>query len=166
MGLFSSTNVEFPFVIEPRYLLDMRLALRMKCDRTRGWCVKENEMRLRVQSLWMALLAVTLMMGAVACPLWMAAMSHGMPCPGVPCPREKSNQPQQCPLTICEVSSAYLTSDVNANAPLFTELHAETIVPDILFTLSRHDAEPIQRDYGAPPGLSGSLYLRTHSLLI
>jgi hypothetical protein len=118
-----------------------------------------NGMKTGVKTLVIGVLAGFLVISALACPLWMGSLNQ---C-NMPCPKESSSQ--KCPLTICQLSSPYLAADVAAHVPVLRELPAEPIIAPILRT-SLGIAESVQQDDGAPPGLTGPLFLRTHSLLI
>jgi hypothetical protein len=111
------------------------------------------------QTLFIGVLTGLLLISVLACPVWMSSLSHG----NMPCPNEGSSQ--HCPATICQLSSPYLTASVNAHAPLLKELPAKLIISPVL-TISLGIAEPTQQEDAAPPGLSGPLFIQTHSLLI
>src|SRR5258707_8079784 len=98
--------------------------------------------------------------GGAACPLWMTLSQHGMSC----C--DRSNSPDQCPLSICQASSPYLASRAStSHAPLLQAPPVDTVLPVVLWTPSA-SADLVRRDDGAPPVSSGPLFLRFHSLLI
>jgi hypothetical protein len=116
-------------------------------------------MKSAVQVLFIIVLSGTLATSALACPVWMGLMSGGdMPCfsPGTP---------EECPVSICLLSSPYLASHVSTHVPLLQEL-GPAVVDSLLLLTSSQNFEPTQEDDGAPPGPSGPLFLRTHSLLI
>jgi hypothetical protein len=81
----------------------------------------------------------------------------------MPCPKESRSQ--QCPLTICQLSSPYLASDPGVYVTALTELPAGPIVSPVLW-VSVDIAESVRDQDAAPPGLLGPLFLRTHSLPI
>ncbi len=108
--------------------------------------------------LFVALLAGTLVLGAVACPLWMSFFSQAeMPCP------EHSKSPVQCPFLICQVGSPYLASHVDTAVPLFTTLPVQMIDLSVTPVIA---ALPLNVTSGAPPGRGDPVYLQIHSLLI
>jgi len=118
-----------------------------------------KRMKSGVQALFVVALAGTLAVSALACPLWMASLSQlDMPC------SKQDSGPEKCPVTICLASSSYLTTDASADT-LLKQLPGEAVGADVLGTLLR-SAEPIQAHDDPPPGPSGPLFLRTHSLLI
>jgi len=113
-------------------------------------------MKSATQVLFIIVLTGTLATSALACPVWMGLMSRGdMPC--------SQSTPEKCPASICQLSSPYLASHVSAHVPLLHEVGPLVATP--LLT-SFQSFEPSWEDEGAPPGRSGSLFLRTHSLLI
>ena len=129
-----------------------------------------NRVKAATQTLVIGVFAAFLAITAMACPLWMASTSHDMAshgklCSGMPC-FHQSKSPHQCPLTICEASSPYLTSDVSTSTPLLTELPNEAVSSIVRLISLTGNAELIRRDDLAPPGLSTPLLLQTHSLLI
>jgi len=117
-----------------------------------------NRMRSGVQLLFVAVLAGTLAMGAVACPLWMSSLSQDK----TPCSKH-SNSSDKCPLSICHVSSPYETPHIKADVPVLIEMAAEVV--DSIIVLSR-EATPIQQNRRAPPGGDVPLFVQLHSLLI
>lgn len=115
-------------------------------------------MKSAAQVLFIIVLTGTLATSAVACPVWMGLMSGGdMPC--------SQSTPEKCPASICVLSSPYLASHVSAHVPVLQELGHAVVESTPLLTSFR-SFEPGWEDFGAPPGPSGPLFLRTHSLLI
>jgi hypothetical protein len=116
-------------------------------------------MKSAAQVLFIIVLAGTLATSALACPVWMGLMNGGdMPCfsPGTP---------EECPASICLLSSPYLASHVSAHVPPLQELGPAVVDSPLLLTSSQNFGAT-QEEYGAPPGPSAPLFLRTHSLLI
>ena len=95
----------------------------------------------------------------LVCPLWIGFGPSEMPC------SHDGGPTEQCPVTICAASASYVASDVSMGAPVLIELHAEAVVPGILWT-ALAGSDVIQREERAPPGLGRSLFLQTHSFLI
>ena len=111
------------------------------------------------QAIAIGILAGILVIGALACPLWMGAhRSCDMPC------SNQTKAPTHCPITICQASSSYLASDAGHNLPPLTAL-ANAVVPIVLLPSRGNDAA-IRRDDGGPPGFNRPLFLQNRSLLI
>ena len=144
MGLAKSSKCS-------RLSLDLFAEANPRLVRLRKW------MKLGVQVLFVIVLAGILVTSALACPMWIGAMNQRE----MPCSRPM-HPPDQCPLSICQASSPYLASHESASAPVLQEQPTEAFDSIISWT-SAVSAEPIQTDVGSPPG---SLFLRTHSLLI
>lgn len=107
-----------------------------------------------------ALLGLGLMASAVVCPLWMLAASQDH----TPCSHEGS-APESCPPSICQASSPFVVSNLSVALPLLVELDSSMIEaatnwksPAIMPTRETRSE--------SPPSVHGSLFLRTHSLLI
>jgi len=115
-------------------------------------------MKSAAQIIFVIVLAGTLATSALACPAWMGLMSQD----DVP---YSQATPEKCPASICLLSSPYLASHVSAHVPPPQEL-GPAVVDSPLQLTSFQNFEPTQEDDGAPPGPSGPLFLRTHSLLI
>lgn len=109
-------------------------------------------------------LAGTAASGPLLCPL-MCPLGMGSPGQSdMPCSKP-SNPPSQCPFSICQASSSYLASHVSADTPVLPSLAVEVVNWVTIWT-SPAGAKLIRWDDKAPPGSSGPLFLRTHSLLI
>ena len=120
----------------------------------------KKRMNWGLRPLLVFVLAGTLATSALACPLWMGSMSQQeMPC------SDHSDPGGRCPFSICQVSSPYLASYVSVDTPPLQALLVEAVDWAILWPSSAN-ADSIRRDDGAPPGLSGELFLRFHSFLI
>jgi hypothetical protein len=118
-----------------------------------------GRMKSGAQAMLIGALAGLLIISVLVCPLWMGSLEQCK----MHCSKESSSH--QCPLTVCQLSSPYLASDASAHSPLLMELPAEPITSPILST-SLGSVAPVHQDDGTPPGLSGPLFLRTHSFLI
>lgn len=116
-------------------------------------------MKPAIKALLIVALAGILATAALACPLWMSPMEEGMACP------EQSSVPAPCPSSVCQVSSPYLDSHLLATPALPPMLPAEPLYLRPV-DADRVGRESIRRDAAVKPGLTGQLYLRTHSLLI
>ena len=118
-----------------------------------------DRMKSRAHALFVAILAGFLMIGVLACPLWMASHSE--------CPMASSEDgnAQPCPATICQLSVPYLAADAGLTAPVVRELPSEAITSPDLWT-SAGTRGSVQQDGDASPGLQRPLFLQTHSLLI
>lgn len=119
-----------------------------------------NWMKAALQALFVAILSGTLVMSAVACPLWMSSAS---PQTEKHCPDQSSKTQEQCPLSICQASSPYLNSQSGADVPVLTEMPAELVDPS---DASLQQATLFQLDHEEPPGRGGPLFLLIHSFLI
>lgn len=107
-----------------------------------------------------ALLGLGLMASAVVCPLWMLAASQDH----MPCSHEGS-APESCPPSICQASSPFLVSNLSVALPLLVEFDSAMIEPPTNWNSPA--IMPTGETPGeSPPGAYGSLFLRTHSLLI
>lgn len=110
-----------------------------------------------------ALLGFGLIAGAVGCPLWMVSTTQQ---DHMPCSHENSSSPERCPLAICQASSPYLVAHLGTSTlPLLVELDAGTNEPTISWG-PLTVAHSLRAQNESPPAASGSLFLRTHSLLI
>ena len=116
-------------------------------------------MKSAAQALFVGSLVAILMLSVLACPVWMG--SHDK-C-NMPSPEQSSSGP--CQLTICQLSSPYLASHADENAPVLSDISAEQIVLPGLWT-SVEDTQLAGWEDVPPPGAGGPLFLRTHSLLI
>ena len=114
-----------------------------------------NWMKSVAHVLFIGALSGMLMASTVACPMW-TGMHRDMPCS-----KTQSSAPQ-CPSAICQASSLYLTAQ--ADRPLSQGMPSEAVSTLVPFPLS--NAELIHEGHHAPPGLSSSIFLQTHSLLI
>lgn len=119
-----------------------------------------ERMKSGVQALFVMVLAGTLAVSALACPLWMASLSQlDMPCSNQDSAHEK------CPVVICLASSSYLQSDVGLGVPVLQQMPGEPSGANTILAFTR-SAEQIQANAEPPPGFTDPLYLRTHSFLI
>ena len=119
-----------------------------------------KRMKWVTQAVSIVILAGMLALSALACPLWVGSRSHcDMPCPN------QTKAPEHCPTTICQVSAPYLTSDIGADVPPLNVL-AQAVGVSTTLSIALTRVLTVLREDGAPPGLSGPLFLRTHSLLI
>jgi hypothetical protein len=103
--------------------------------------------------------ATVLAGSTLVCPLWIGFGPSEIPC------THDGGPTEQCPVTICAASSSYVASDVGMGAPVLIELHAEAVVPGILWT-ALAGSEVVPREELAPPRLGRPLFLQTHSLLV
>lgn len=122
--------------------------------------------KLAIRGLLLVALSGALVVSSVACPLSMGLPGSGStPSGSNPSSDDchhKSNQ--HCPLSICNATTSYATSDVSRNVLLLQELPNEVVVPSGLWALL-HRA-PVLRLTDGPPGLTRARFLQTHSLLI
>src|SRR5437588_12517275 len=127
-------------------------------DRTIWKRVRLTEwMKSRARVLFILFLAGALASSGLACPLWIAfANQREMPC---------SNQGNlhSCPFSICQASSSYLALGAMLARPI--QVPAVLISSNPVLT-RLPGMEWIESDDGAPPGVNGPLFLKTHSLLI
>ena len=119
-----------------------------------------ERMKSRIQALFVIVLAGTLAVSALACPLWMASLSQ----PDMPCSNQDSAH-EKCPVVICLASSSYLQSDARLGVPVLQQMPGELAGANPILALTG-SAELIQADAEPPPGFTDPLYLRTHSFLI
>jgi hypothetical protein len=118
-----------------------------------------ERMKPGLRALLIIAFAAILATSALECTLLMCPMSQG----GMPY-SDQSSQSVPCPQTVCQASSPYLASHAS-HVPfpqaLPTEAGDATTV-----CIACNSADLIRRHESKPQGLSGPLYLRTHSLLI
>jgi hypothetical protein len=132
---------------------------RMNVTETKPILVRRRKrMNWGLRSLLVLVVAGALATSALACPLWMGSMGQ----PEMAC-SDQSNS--GCPVSICQVSSPYLSSHDSAYAPLLQELPVEIVNWAILGS-AFSSANSLRRDDVVPPGLTGELFLRFRSLLI
>jgi hypothetical protein len=87
------------------------------------------------------------------------AISGDMPC------SKQGDPPQQCPVPICQATATCLADDQTNNIPFLQERSTEVIdLTTLPISLGSVGAD--QRNAGSPPGVTGRLFIRTHSLLI
>lgn len=113
----------------------------------------------RARAMLVAILGIALSMGVLACPIWMSWASEDMPC------TKHSSLPERCPISICQISSPYLASNVSAQEILPVEASTEAIHPAILNMSLPVRVIPIQPDDNARLP-SNPFFLQTHSFLI
>lgn len=111
-------------------------------------------------AMLVAILGIALSMGVVACPLWMSLASEDMPC------TKHGSLPEQCPISICQISSPYLASNVSAEEILPVEAFTDAVHPAILNVSLLVRVIPIQPADSARSHPSSPLFLQTHSFLI
>jgi hypothetical protein len=117
-------------------------------------------MRSATQALLGVAFSAALVISGLACPFWLASMSHcEMPCP------KQGNTPDQCPMAICLASAPRLVSHVGVKVPQIDELPTEAAAPAAALrpSLSADISAPHS---GAPAASTGPIFLWTHALLI
>lgn len=117
-----------------------------------------KRMKSGAQVLFVFALVGILATSGLACPVW---MSQGdMPC-------SKPGNPEKCPISICQLSSPYLTTHVAAQLTPLRDLGPITVdSPHALRPIAVRSPELNRTDDGAPPGPAAPLFLLTRSLLI
>jgi hypothetical protein len=121
-------------------------------SRLKGWMK-------RSPAMLVAVLGIVLAMGVIACPLWMSLASENTSC------TKHSNLPEQCPMSICQISAPYLAPDVSADVVLPSEWVNGAVSPVGNAPLPTGTI-PVRLNLGSPPHPNSPLFIQTHSLLI